>query len=42
MLITKDYLKSMNPCEDRYKHYLQNYKDWQIVLIAIFAWTKVF
>jgi len=29
MLITKDYLKSMNPCEDRYKHYLQNYKDWQ-------------
>ena len=29
MLITKDYLKSLNPCEDRYKHYLQNYKDWQ-------------
>jgi len=29
MLITKDYLKSLSPCEDRYKHYLQNYKDWQ-------------
>jgi hypothetical protein len=22
-------LKSLSPCEDRYKHYLQNYKDWQ-------------
>ena len=29
MLITKDYLKSLSPCENRYKHYLQNYKDWQ-------------
>jgi len=29
MLITKDYLKNLSPCENRYKHYLQNYKDWQ-------------
>ena len=29
MLISKDYLKSISPCEDRYKRYLQNYKDWQ-------------
>jgi hypothetical protein len=29
MLITKEYLKSLNPCEDRYKHYLENYSDWQ-------------
>ena len=28
MLINKDYLKSLSPCEDRYKHYLENYKDW--------------
>ena len=28
MLITKDYLKSLSPCEDRYKHYLTHYKDW--------------
>ena len=28
MLITKDYLKSLSPCEDRYEHYLTNYKDW--------------
>jgi hypothetical protein len=27
-VITKDYLKSLSPCEDRYKHYLQFYKDW--------------
>ena len=29
MLITKDYLKSLSPCENRYKYYLKNYKDWQ-------------
>ena len=29
MLITKDYLKSLSPCEDRYKHYLTHYKDWR-------------
>jgi len=28
MLITKDYLKSLKPCEDRYTHYLEHYKDW--------------
>ena len=28
MLITKEYLKSLNPCEDRYRHYLDHYKDW--------------
>ena len=28
MLITKDYLKSLSPCEDRYKNYLKHYKDW--------------
>ena len=28
MLITKDYLKSLSPCEDRYEHYLTHYKDW--------------
>lgn len=27
-MITKDYLKSLSPCEDRYKHYLTHYKDW--------------
>ncbi len=27
-MITKDYLKSLSPCEDRYKHYLSHYKDW--------------
>jgi hypothetical protein len=29
MLITKDYLKSLCPCEGRYKHYLKHYSDWQ-------------
>jgi hypothetical protein len=29
MLITKDYLKSLSPCEDRYKHYLEHYKDFE-------------
>ena len=29
MLITKDYLKTLNPCEDRYKHYLTHYKDFE-------------
>ena len=28
MLINKDYLKSLSPCEDRYKHYLTYYKKW--------------
>ena len=28
MLITKDYLKSLSPCEDRYDHYLTHYKNW--------------
>ena len=28
MLITKEYLKSLSPCENRYKYYLKNYKDW--------------
>ena len=28
MLITKEYLKSLSPCEDRYKCYLKNYKNW--------------
>ena len=27
-MITKDYLKSLSPCENRYKHYLTHYKDW--------------
>ena len=27
-MITKDYLKSLRPCEDRYEHYLTHYKDW--------------
>lgn len=27
-MITKDYLKSLRPCEDRYKHFLSHYKDW--------------
>ena len=27
-MITKDYLKSLSPCEDRYKHYLTHYKNW--------------
>jgi hypothetical protein len=29
MLITKGYLKSLSPCEDRYKHYLTHYKDFE-------------
>lgn len=28
IMINKEYLKSLNPCEDRYKHYLEHYKDW--------------
>jgi hypothetical protein len=28
MLITKDYLKSLSPCENRYKHYITHYKDF--------------
>ena len=27
-MITKDYLKSLSPCEDRFKHYLSHYKNW--------------
>ena len=27
-MINKKYLKSLSPCEDRYKHYLEHYKDW--------------
>jgi hypothetical protein len=27
-MINKDYLKSLSPCEDRYKHYLEHYKNW--------------
>ena len=34
MLITKDYLKSLSPCEDRYKHYLKHYKDFEGTLEA--------
>jgi len=29
MLITKDYLKSLNPCKDRFDHYLTYYSNWQ-------------
>jgi hypothetical protein len=29
MQITKEYLKSLSPCEDRYKHYLEHYKDFE-------------
>lgn len=29
MLITKEYLKSLSPCENRYEHYLTHYKDWR-------------
>ena len=28
MLITKDYLKSLSPCENRFKHYITHYKNW--------------
>ena len=28
MLINKEYLKSLSPCENRYKYYLEHYKDW--------------
>ena len=28
MLITKDYLKRLSPCEARLTHYLEFYKDW--------------
>jgi hypothetical protein len=28
-MITKDYLKNLSPCEDRYKHYLKHYKDFE-------------
>jgi hypothetical protein len=34
MLITKDYLKTLNPCEHRYKHYLKHYKDFEDTLEA--------
>jgi hypothetical protein len=34
MLITKEYLKSLSPCEDRYKHYLTHYKDFKGTLEA--------
>ena len=27
-MINKKYLKSLSPCEDRYKHYLTHYKKW--------------
>ena len=27
-MINKDYLKSLSPCEDRYKHYVTHYKDF--------------
>ena len=34
MLITKNYLKTLSPCEDRYKHYLEHYKDFEGTLDA--------
>jgi len=34
MLINKEYLKSLSPCEDRYKHYLTHYKDFEGMLEA--------
>jgi hypothetical protein len=29
MLITKDYLESLNPCKNRFDHYLIHYSNWQ-------------
>jgi hypothetical protein len=29
MLITKDYLKFLDPCKDRFKHYLKTHSDWE-------------
>jgi hypothetical protein len=29
MLITKDYLQSLNPCKNRFDHYLTCYSNWQ-------------
>jgi hypothetical protein len=29
MLITKDYLESLNPCKNRFDHYLTYYSNWQ-------------
>ena len=29
MLITKEYLKSLNPCKNRFDHYLTCYSNWQ-------------
>lgn len=34
MLITKDYLESLNPCKNRFDHYLTCYSNWQGTLEA--------
>jgi hypothetical protein len=29
MIVTKEYLESLNPCKDRFDHYLNHYSNWQ-------------
>jgi hypothetical protein len=35
-MINKEFLKSLKPCADRYKNYLQHYADWSGSLVDFF------